>query len=299
VIWRSHDTNGRIYGITPELFTMLGFPILKGRFFTQRELEDQAKVVVIGKEVSHDLFGEEEPIGKSILINGQTMTVIGMTKQVAFKGYLGYVERGLMMPLPVVQSSLIASESPFGRTVGLVFLEAKAGESVDAVDFQVTNLMRLRHPSVEGKDDFFVGNSQQILDTFNSIAAALTIVLSLIAGISLVVGGINIMNIMLVSVTERTREIGLRKAIGASDSAILNQFMIESVLISLMGGLIGTALGMGLAQVIGNVSPLKPEVTLWSVILAVGVSGGVGLFFGVFPARRAAQLDPIVALRTD
>ncbi len=298
VVWKSKNADGRIYGITPALVKMLGFPVLKGRFFTEDEVTNRARVVVVGQELSNELFGADDPIGQQILINGQNMTVIGVTKQVAFKGYLGFVERGLMMPLSTVQERFIASNSPFGMRLGLVFLEAKPDASVDELTFQATNLMRQRH-QVIAQDDFFVGNAQQTLDIFNTITAGLTVVLALTATISLVVGGINIMNIMLVSVTERTREIGLRKALGASEEVILLQFIIEAVLISIVGGLIGTAMGIVLAQAIGAISPLKPEVTSWSIVLAAGVSGAVGLFFGVFPARQAARLDPIIALRTE
>jgi len=298
VVWNSKNASGRIYGITPALVKMLGFPILKGRFFTDEEVERRARVVVIGQELRNELFGAEDPIGKKILIKNQPIVVIGVTKQIAFKGYLGYVERGMMMPITLVQERFIASNSPFGLRVNMIFMSAKPDSSVEEVTFQVTNLMRQRH-LIQAQDDFFVGTSQQALDIFNNIALGLTVLLGFTAAISLVVGGINIMNIMLVSVTERTREIGLRKALGASEEVILLQFVIEAVVISILGGLMGLAFGVGVAQLIALASPIKPEVTAWSVWLAVGVSGGVGLFFGVFPARRAARLDPILALRTD
>ncbi len=298
IVWNSKNASGRIYGITPSLVHMLNFPVLKGRFFSQREVEQRARLVVLGLEVAKELFGAEEPVGKEVFIDGQNMTVIGVTKQIAFKGYLQYIERGLIVPLTVAHELLIPSNSPFGLKVGLIFLEAKPNTKVDEVRFQVINLMRQRHHTLD-QDDFFVGTAQQTLDLFNSIAAVLTVLLGFTAAISLIVGGINIMNIMLVSVTERTREIGLRKALGASEEIILTQFIIEAVLISLLGGILGLAVGVALASFLGTITPLKPEVTGWSVILAVGVAGGVGLFFGIFPARRAASLDPIIALRTD
>jgi len=298
VVWHNKNADGRMYGITPALVKMLGLPTLKGRFFTDKEVAERAKVVVVGQEIARELFGAEDPIGKQVILKGQTLTVIGITKQIAFKGYLGFVERGLMMPLTLVHERFISSNTPFGLRLGLIFLEAKPDVSVNEVIFQVTNLMRQRHRSV-GIDDFFVNSAQQVLDTFNTISLVLTVVLGFTAAISLIVGGINIMNIMLVSVTERTRDIGLRKALGASEEVILLQFIIEALLISLLGGVIGLAIGAGFAALIGTFSPLKPIVTLWSVILACVVAGGVGVFFGVFPARRAARLDPIVALRTD
>ncbi len=298
VVWKNRNADGRIYGVTPKLSTMLNLPIIRGRFFTERELRERTRVVVIGEELARELFIAEEPLGKKVLINGLTATVIGVTRQVAFKGYLGYVERGLMMPLTVVQESLISSQTPFGRRVSLIFLETKPDETIETVTFQVTNLMRRRHAVTE-QDDFFIGNAQEILNVFNGIASGLTVLLGLIAGISLLVGGINIMNIMLVSVKERTREIGLRKALGASEEVILTQFVIEAVLISLVGGLIGMLLGVGSAQLVSAFSPLKPEVTPGAIVLAVSVATVIGLFFGIFPARQAAKLDPITALRTE
>jgi putative ABC transport system permease protein len=298
VVYKNLNGNGRIYGITPELVTMLSFPLIKGRFFTQEEMDQRAHVVVIGEQLSKQLFSADSPLGKQILVKGQAMTVIGVTKQVALKGYLSYVERGLMMPLTTVQETLISSNTPFGKHVEMVFLETKPGETIEAATFQVTNLMRMRH-QITAEDDFFVGNAQEILNVFNSIAAGLTVLLGLIAAISLVVGGINIMNIMLVSVKERTREIGLRKALGASEEVILVQFVIEAVLISVVGGCIGMLLGIGASSAVGAISPLKPEVTPMAIILAVSVAAGVGLFFGIFPARQAARLDPITALRTE
>ncbi|WP_218080644.1 ABC transporter permease [Anthocerotibacter panamensis] len=298
VVWKSHNASGRIYGITPALVRMLGFPVLKGRFFSEQEVVERAPVVVIGQEVSKELFGAEEPVGKQVLINSQTLTVIGVTKQVAFRGFLQFVDRGLMMPLPFVHERLLPSETPFGKRVDLAFLATKPGETIQTVTFQVTNLLRQRHQNTD-TDDFFVGNTQDQLDIFNNITLGFSIVLGLTAAISLIVGGINIMNIMLVSVTERTREIGLRKALGASQGAILMQFVVEAVLLSWLGGLMGVLVGVGLANLIGAFSPLKPEVTPWSIALAAGVSGAIGVFFGVFPAQRAARLDPIIALRAD
>jgi len=202
------------------------------------------------------------------------------------------------MPITLVQETLLPSNSPFGQRIEQIYIETKPGETIETTTFQVTNLLRRRHQITE-EDDFFIGNAQEILNVFNAIAAGLTVLLGLIAAISLVVGGINIMNIMLVSVKERTREIGLRKALGASEEVILAQFVIEAVLISVLGGAIGITLGTGAATAVAAISPLKPEVTPLAVVLAVTVAGGVGLFFGIFPARQAARLDPIAALRTE
>lgn len=329
IVWQSHNTSGRLCGITPEIAAMLNFPIVQGRFLTQTEVDERARVVILGEELSQELFRAEEPIGKEVLINtqtvkvkhpnrqtsnsqnpakdsltqpmlvgsSQTMTVIGVTRRVAF-GYLYPLERGLMIPLPVAQELLIPSDTPFGRKVSRIFLEAKPDETIEQVTFQAVNLLKQRHQTTE-QSDFFVGNAQEEINIYNNIARGMTGFLGVVAAISLLVGGINIMNIMLVSVKERTREIGLCKALGASEQVILTQFVIEALVISLIGGVLGITLGIGLVNLVAAFSPLKPEVTPLAIVLAVGVSGGVGVFFGVFPAQQAANLDPITALRTE
>lgn len=298
-VWNSKNADARMYGVEPELARMLNWTLVKGRFFSEQEVRERAHVVVIGEDLNKELFGAEEALGKKMLINGQTVSIVGVVRrQTAFKGFLRYVERGALMPITFVQESLIPSETPFGRRISLIFLETRPGATIEQMTFQVTNLLRQRH-QITGEDDFFIGNAQQILNVFNTIAAGLTVLLGLIAAISLLVGGINIMNIMLVSVKERTREIGLRKALGASEEVILMQFIIEAVLVSAVGGFIGMLFGIGLSAAIAAVSPLKPEVTPFAIILAVVVASGIGLFFGIFPARQAARLNPIDALRTE
>lgn len=316
VVWQSQNTSGRLFGLTPEIATMLNLPIVRGRFFTQKEMDEYARVVVLGEELSKELFMTEDPIGKQVLINSQivkakkpkdqkaakgslsqAMTVIGVTQRLAF-GYLHQLERGMIIPLPVAQQLLIPSDTPFGQKVTRIFLEAKPDETIEQVTFQAVNLIKRRH-QVTAQSDFFVGNAQEEINIYNNIARGMTVFLGFVAAISLLVGGINIMNIMLVSVRERTREIGLCKALGASEEVILTQFVIEALVISVVGGLLGTSLGIGLVNLVAAFSPLKPEVTPIAIALAVGVSGGVGFFFGVFPAQQAANLDPITALRTE
>jgi putative ABC transport system permease protein len=323
VLWQNRNTTGTIQGVTPEMAVMLNIPVVQGRFFTQKEMEERARVVVLGNELSQELFKAADPIGKTVsitsqtssqtsqisasqpqtqakpklLVNNQTLTVIGVTKEGAFEGHLS-MGRGMMIPLPVVQELLIPSNAPFGRKVSRIFLEAKEGETIEQVTFQAVNVMRQRH-QITKQDDFVTGNLQEQLNIYNNIARGMTVFLGFVAAISLLVGGINIMNIMLVSVKERTREIGLRKALGASEEVILTQFVIESLFIAVVGGLIGISLGVGVVTLVATFTPLKPEVTPLAMALAVGVSSGVGLFFGVFPAQQAANLDPITALRTE
>jgi putative ABC transport system permease protein len=287
----------QIQGVPAEFNEITETTFLRGRFFTRAEIDQRERVVIVGQGLSRRLFGYDNPIGKVISVNNRPLTVVGVTRRGFFSGFVD-LDRALLLPLPLALESTIPSDSPFGKKVTIIMTEAKADASVDQVTFEATNLIRLRH-KVTDKDDFTIGNVQEQIDLFNNLASAVTVILGLTAAVSLVVSGIGIMNIMLVSVTERTREIGLRKALGASEGTILTQFVIEAVMLSLVGGLIGLALGLGGAAAIAAVSPLKPEITPWSVGLAIAVSLGTGLFFGVFPARRAANLDPILALRAD
>jgi putative ABC transport system permease protein len=324
VVWQNTYTTGTIEGVTPEVAIMLSIPIVQGRFLTQRELEERTRVVVLGNELAKEIFKDEDPIGKQLLISSQQvvtardagsqnssktkpkpkligssqlLTVIGVTKEGAFEAHLS-LSRGLLIPITVAHELLIPNESPFGRKVSNILLEAKDSETAEQVTFQTTNVLRQRHQSMT-QDDFATGNLQEQLNIYNNIAKGLTIFLGVVAAISLLVGGINIMNIMLVSVKERTREIGLRKALGATEEIILTQFVIEALFIAVVGGLIGIGVGVGLVTLVATCTPLKAQVTPFAMILAVGVSGGIGLFFGVFPARQAANLDPITALRTE
>jgi ABC-type antimicrobial peptide transport system, permease component len=201
------------------------------------------------------------------------------------------------IPITTHANRLTGRTSPYGLDLTFISISAKDAESIRAAEFQVTNLLRLRH-KITDEDDFTVQTQKDILNIVGTITGGLTAMLAAIAGISLLVGGIGIMNIMLVSVTERTEEIGLRKAIGASQQDILVQFMIEAVILSAVGGLLGTAIGIGGIAAVGALTPLKAGISPAAIALAVGVSGGIGLFFGVFPARQAAKLDPIVALRS-
>jgi putative ABC transport system permease protein len=201
------------------------------------------------------------------------------------------------IPISTMANLVAGRNSPRGISVSSIAVTAQDEASVDIAEYQITNLLRLRH-QLSGPNDFTVRNQRDTLDTANNVTGALTLLLASTAGISLLVGGIGIMNIMLASVTERTSEIGLRKAIGASEADVLQQFLIEAVILSLVGGIIGTAIGVGAVVLVGYYTPLQTSVSLGAIVLAVSVSGGIGLFFGVFPARRAARLDPIEALRS-
>ncbi|MGF1672833.1 MAG: ABC transporter permease, partial [Rivularia sp. (in: cyanobacteria)] len=206
-------------------------------------------------------------------------------------------DEAALIPITTSANRLVGKNSPYGIALDYLVVSAINNDSVDAAEFQMRNLLRLRH-KITGEDDFTVRSQKDAQQTVGQITGALTIMLAAIAGISLFVGGIGIMNIMLVSVTERTQEIGLRKAIGATQQDILLQFMIEAVIVSAAGGLIGTAVGVSGIFLVAAVTPLEAGISTVAILSAVGVSGAIGLFFGVVPARRAAKLDPIVALRS-
>ncbi|MFM7450615.1 MAG: ABC transporter permease [Leptolyngbyaceae cyanobacterium] len=296
IVYRNLDTSALVVGTTPEFLSVRSFDMAKGRFISNRDLETNAQVVALGSDLANRFFGSRDPIGENIRIKNVTFRVIGVLQpKGAFLG--NNQDETAIVPITTLANRLTGRTSPYGLDLTFISASAKNRESVRAAEFQITNLLRLRH-KITDKDDFTVQTQKDVLQIVGSITGGLTAMLAAIAGISLLVGGIGIMNIMLVSVTERTQEIGLRKAIGASQQDILVQFMIEAVILSAAGGLIGTALGVGGIFAIGLLTPLEAMVSPSTIMLATVVSGGIGLFFGVVPARRAAQLDPIVALRS-
>jgi putative ABC transport system permease protein len=295
ITYGSNATRTSVTGTTPAFVSVRNFPVGSGSFFTSPDLERNARVVVLGSQLAETLFGKNSPIGESIRINNISFQVIGvMTSKGAATG--NNQDENAFVPLTTASSFLVGRTSPYGITVNFVAVAAIDEENVDVAEYQITNLLRLRR-KVSGPDDFTVRNQKETLEIANNVTGGLTILLGATAGISLFVGGIGIMNIMLASVTERTGEIGLRKALGATQLDILQQFLIESIILSLVGGVIGTVLGGGVIVLVGMYTPLVAEMSLGAIALAIGVSGGIGLFFGVVPARQAAKLDPIVALR--
>ncbi|HEY9752176.1 MAG TPA: ABC transporter permease [Coleofasciculaceae cyanobacterium] len=296
IVYRNLDTSALVVGTTPEFLSVRSFDMAKGRFISNRDLETNAQVVALGADLANRFFGSRDPIGKNIRIKNATFRVIGVLQpKGAFLG--NNQDETAIVPITTLANRLTGRTSPYGLDLTFISASAKNRESVRAAEFQITNLLRLRH-KITDKDDFTVQTQKDVLQIVGTITGGLTAMLAAIAGISLLVGGIGIMNIMLVSVTERTQEIGLRKAIGASQQDILVQFMIEAVILSAAGGLIGTAIGVGGIFAISLLTPLEAVVSPSTIMLATVVSGGIGLFFGVVPARRAAQLDPIVALRS-
>jgi putative ABC transport system permease protein len=296
IVYENKNSTSQVIGTTPSFLVVRSFEVAKGHFFTEADLKTGSEVVVLGPDLADKLFEGREPLGAKIRIKNVSFEVIGITTAKG-SSFGSNQDDAAYIPLSAMSRKIIGRASPFGQEVSFISVSAKDAESLSAAEFQITNLLRRRHKIVTD-DDFTVRNQKDALQIVGTITGALTLLLGAIAGISLLVGGIGVMNIMLVSVTERTQEIGLRKAIGATQKDIRNQFMIESVILSAAGGAIGTLIGVSAVMVVAVVTPLPATVSPGAIIMAVSVSGAIGLFFGVVPAQRAAKLDPIVALRS-
>jgi putative ABC transport system permease protein len=300
VVYGNENTSTTVYG------TDLNFPVARntkteqGRYFDTEELESAKQVAVIGPTVQRTLFGNKKDVlGQKIRIQGEAYEVIGITEP---KGSQGPQDRDdvVYIPLTIMSARLVGNNALTGISVSGIYIKSADEKQLEAAQFQVTNLLRLRHNIYPPEsDDFRVTNQADILSTFNTIVSSLTIMVVAIAGISLLVGGIGIANIMLVSVVERTKEIGIRKALGATETVILQQFLLEATLISTFGGGIGIAAGISIAAVASLLFNFPFIVSSWSIVIGVGLSGAVGLLAGVIPARNAARLDPITALRSE
>ena len=280
-------------GTTPDFLTVRNFEVSDGSFFTQREMDTRDRVAVLGKTVVDNLFGDMSPIGQVIRINKSTFRVIGV---LAPKGQsAGGQDQDDMILIPLTT----AQERMMGITyVQSISVQADSADVLNQVLEDITTLLHSRHRIQPGvPDDFSVRNLTALMATAEETTGTITLLLGNTAAISLLVGGIGIMNIMLVSVTERTREIGIRKALGATFTNILLQFLIEAIVIGVTGGLLGIILGIGTSYAISTVFGWATMISVFTVILAFSVSVFIGLFFGLYPARKAAKLDPIDALR--
>jgi putative ABC transport system permease protein len=289
-----------INGVTPAYSVVRDWPVTEGSFVSEADLLGRNSVVVLGVGVGEDLFGRKEGlVGETVRIEGQPFRVIGVMEEKGGGPY-GSEDDTIFVPLTTAQARLLRRST--ADRVDLILVQAASADLVDQASEEVSQILRTRHRTIVGADDFTIINQQDILATAATITGVLTVFLGGIAAISLLVGGIGIMNIMLVSVIERTREIGLRKAMGARKRDILVQFLTESILLSLFGGLIGILLGWAIGAIVGQIAAasgtdLVPQVGMDSVLLATLFSSAVGLFFGLYPANRAANLEPVEALR--
>jgi putative ABC transport system permease protein len=300
VAYLGNNAVGRILGVTPEYQDTMNANLANGDFVTAGNVTARAAVVVLGSQIADTLFTGDDPIGKNIRINGQNFRVVGVMESKGGTGMMN-TDTQIYVPVTTAASRLLGGQRfRGGNVVNTINVKITDTSVQDAVIQDISAVLRERHRSLL-EDDFTVQSQQDILNTLNQVTAAFTIFLGGIAGISLVVGGIGIMNIMLVSVTERTREIGIRKAIGARKRDILIQFLTEAVILSLSGGLIGVLFGMGISKLISGINlgttTLQTAVDLDAIALAIGFSMIIGLFFGIYPANRAASLHPIDALR--
>jgi len=290
------SSSATVSGITPEFLTVRRFEVAQGRFIDQRDLDGARNVVVIGPDLRDKLLPMGSAIGKQLRIRDQSFEVIGV---MAPKGAVfgQNQDEAAYIPLSTMVSKLSGRDPTYGVSLNFISVEARDEASTGAAKFQITNLLRQRH-NILREDDFAVRSQKDALSIVGTITGGLTLMLGAIGAISLLVGGIGIMNIMLVSVSERTSEIGLRKAIGARSSDVLAQFLVEALVLSSLGGVIGSALGLSAVAAVAAFTPLPAAIGGTSVLITVGLSGSIGLVFGVLPARRAARLDPITALRS-
>ena len=289
-----------VLGTTTDFPTVRDAPVGEGRFFNENELDRSVKVAVLGYGLAQDLFGQatssgQSPIGQMISIGTTKFTVIGVMEEKGMVADVDYDGR-VYIPVTVVFQKYVTSKLA-GDKVRTIYTQAESKETMESAILQIENLLARRHDVTLDDPDFTVQTQQDIINTQEATTSAFRALLAWVAGVSLLVGGIGIMNIMLVSVTERTREIGIRQAIGARPGDIRSQFLIEALMLSLVGGLIGVAAGVGGSWLFGEVGEMRTLVVPTSIALAFGSAAAVGVFFGFFPANKAAQLDPIEALR--
>lgn len=292
LVWGSNNYSTSLEGTTESFLEVRNAQVAQGRFFSNFEVQKQFNVAVVGTEVVTNLFGGSNPIGETIQINRLPFTVIGVLKSQGSSGMTNNDDR-VLIPVTTAMSRLTG-----GKYVNSIYVSAASAEQMTQAQADTAETLRAQHnlrPSES--DDFRITSQSDILSTAQAVSGSMTALLSGIAAISLIVGGIGVMNIMLVSVTERTREIGIRKAIGAKKRDILRQFLIEAVTLSLLGGVIGILLGIGAALAVSKLGGMATAITISPVLYAFLTSTAVGVIFGVYPARKAAQLKPIDALR--
>ena len=292
VIYQNKNWTTSVAGVNANFQDVNNWTMTSGRFFSDKNVQNRERVAVVGQTVVKNLFADEDPVGKEIRVKNIPFRVIGVLKSKG-NGTMGNDQDDTVL-IPYTTSMERVEGIDYLR---MVYVVSKDDEGIDRLQADIENLLRVRHNIKDTNlDDFNIQNMKSIMETVAQTTGTFTLFLGAVAAISLVVGGIGIMNIMLVSVTERTREIGVRKALGATYSVIVTQFLIEAVVISLMGGFIGIAFGIGASKVIGMVSGMSTVVSVPTIIMSFAFSMAIGLIFGIYPARKAAKLNPIDAL---
>lgn len=296
IVFSNQNWSTGVYGITPSYLRIKTWDVDQGRIITEEDVKNSTKVALLGTTVTSNLFGDLDPVGKTIRIAGMPFKVVGILQKKGQSGMGQDQDDSILIPITTAQKKLFGTQFP--GVVKYIQVQAKTGDMLDSAEEEIKLLLRERHNIGKNKDDdFTVRNFTQMMETIKQVTATMTLLLGSIASVSLLVGGIGIMNIMLVSVTERTKEIGIRMAIGAKAMDIRIQFLIEALLLSLTGGFIGILIGVFISKMIQYSTDLSIIISPFSILLSVGFSALVGVGFGFYPAYKASQLNPIDALR--
>jgi putative ABC transport system permease protein len=289
--WRT-----QVFGVTADYFTVRSWDLEAGDMFGDEELRSYARVAIIGQTIADNLFPDDDPLGKVIRVRNSPYTVVGLLTRKGQSLDGRDQDDAIYIPLSTARQQLIRTNFP--GTVNMILAQAKTSAQMAEAEFEIAQLLRNRHRIRDGQeDDFSMRNMTALAETAAIASRTMSVLLGAIASISLLVGGIGIMNIMLVSVTERTREIGIRMALGAKKRDILLQFLTEALVLSVFGGALGVAIGVTGGWIVAQVAQMPVEITAISIVLAFGFAAGVGIFFGFYPARKAARMKPVDALR--
>jgi putative ABC transport system permease protein len=298
VVYGNNNWATTAQGVTPDYMTIRDYTMMSGQFFTDQDVDAAAKVAVLGETVAQNLFGDSDPTGQVVIIKNVPFTVAGVLTPKGQSPTGQDQDDIILLPISTAKGKVLGTNQANAKAVGSLMVQAIGPQAMDQAQQEMEGLLRERHRILPGlDDDFTIRNLTEVFAAQETSAQVMSILLGAIASVSLIVGGIGIMNIMLVSVTERTREIGLRQAVGAKTRDILSQFLVEAVTLSLLGGVIGIVVGLAASWLISYFAQWSTVVSLLSIMMAFLFSALVGVFFGYYPARKAAYLDPIEALR--
>ena len=298
VVYGNNNWATTVQGVTPDYMTIRDYTMMFGEFFTDQDVDAAAKAAVLGETVAQNLFGDSDPTGQVVIIKNVPFTVAGVLTPKGQSPSGQDQDDIILLPISTAKEKVLGTNKANAKAVGSLMVQAIGPQAMDQAQQEMEALLRERHRILPGlDDDFTIRNLTEVFAAQETSAQVMSILLGAIASVSLIVGGIGIMNIMLVSVTERTREIGLRQAVGAKTRDILSQFLVEAVTLSLLGGIIGIVVGLAASWLISYFAQWSTVVSLLSIMMAFVFSALVGVFFGYYPARKAAFLDPIEALR--